>query len=62
MGEERSDRFIGDLAASYRARAAEARARALLMSRDDVRKAMLRRAEMLEKMARQAEQDASYKH
>jgi hypothetical protein len=47
-----------DLAARYRARAADARALARLMSRHDLRRLMLRRAEALDELAKQAEQAA----
>lgn len=49
---------MGDLAARYRARAAEARALARLMSRHDLRKRWLLFAETLEELAQEAEQDA----
>ena len=47
---------VGYLAARYQAQAPQARAQARLTSRHQVRKLLLRHAETLEELARQAEQ------
>lgn len=56
MDEEQSNPSVGELAARYRALAAELRARARLMSRHDLRKKFLRYAKIFEDIARQEEQ------
>ena len=56
MSEEPRNGPVGDLAARCKAQAAQARAQARLTSRQQVRRLLLRHADTLEELARQAEQ------